>query len=91
VWAIGGLSGIARWLEFVAIAIFAYELTRSPELVALLAVLRMVLRAARVPDGCAGGRGRPQAPLAGQFAGRDIGCHVAAPIMGAATMQRPPW
>jgi predicted MFS family arabinose efflux permease len=42
VWLIGGLSGVARWLEFVAIAIFAYELTRSPELVALLAVLRMV-------------------------------------------------
>ena len=42
VWAIGGLSGVARWLEFVAIAIFAYELTHSPELVALLAVLRMV-------------------------------------------------
>jgi len=41
-WAIGGLTGIARWLEFVAIAIFAYELTHSPELVALLAVLRMV-------------------------------------------------
>jgi predicted MFS family arabinose efflux permease len=41
-WAIGGLTGVARWLEFVAIAIFAYELTRSPELVALLAVLRMV-------------------------------------------------
>jgi predicted MFS family arabinose efflux permease len=41
-WTIGGLTGIARWLEFVAIAIFAYELTRSPELVALLAVLRMV-------------------------------------------------
>ena len=41
-WAIGGLTGIARWLEFVAIAIFAYELTRSAALVALLAVLRMV-------------------------------------------------
>jgi predicted MFS family arabinose efflux permease len=41
-WAIGGLTGIARWLEFVAIAIFAYELTHSPALVALLAVLRMV-------------------------------------------------
>jgi MFS family permease len=41
-WAIGGLTGIARWLEFVAIAIFAYELTQSPALVALLAVLRMV-------------------------------------------------
>jgi predicted MFS family arabinose efflux permease len=33
---------VARWLEFVAVAIFAYELTRSPQLVALLAVLRMV-------------------------------------------------
>ena len=41
-WAIGGLTGVARWLEFVAVAIFAFELTRSPELVALLAVLRMV-------------------------------------------------
>ena len=35
-------AGVARWLEFVAIAIFAYELTHSPELVALLAVLRML-------------------------------------------------
>lgn len=42
IWAIGGLTGIARWLEFVALAIFAYEITHSPELVALLAVLRMV-------------------------------------------------
>lgn len=42
VWTIGGLTGVARWLEFVALAIFAYEITRSPELVALLAVLRMV-------------------------------------------------
>jgi predicted MFS family arabinose efflux permease len=41
-WAISGLTGVARWLEFVAIAIFAYELTQSPALVALLAVLRMV-------------------------------------------------
>lgn len=41
-WAIGGLTGVARWLEFVAIAIFAFELTRSPALVAMLAVLRMV-------------------------------------------------
>src|SRR5215475_11176712 len=40
--AIGGLTGVARWLEFVAIAIFAFELTRSPALVAMLAVLRMV-------------------------------------------------
>ncbi|MEQ1616040.1 MAG: MFS transporter, partial [Hyphomicrobiaceae bacterium] len=40
-WAVGGLSGGARWLEFVAIAIYAYELTRSPQLVALLSVMRM--------------------------------------------------
>ncbi|MFZ4809035.1 MAG: MFS transporter [Hyphomicrobiaceae bacterium] len=40
-WAIGALTGTARWLEFVALAIFAYELTQSAELVALLAVLRM--------------------------------------------------
>lgn len=40
-WAIGGLGGGARWLEFVAVAIYAYELTRSPQLVALLSVMRM--------------------------------------------------
>jgi predicted MFS family arabinose efflux permease len=42
IWAIGAFCGVARWLEFVAVAIFAYELTGSPELVALLAVLRML-------------------------------------------------
>jgi predicted MFS family arabinose efflux permease len=41
-WAIGAFCGVARWLEFVAIAIFVYELTHSPELVALLVVLRML-------------------------------------------------
>jgi MFS family permease len=41
-WGIGALSGIARWLEFLALGIYAYELTRSPPLVALLAMLRMM-------------------------------------------------
>ncbi len=41
-WAAGALTGIARWLEFIALGIFAYELTQSPKLVALLAVLRMM-------------------------------------------------
>ena len=41
-WGIGNLTGVARWLEFVAIAIFAFELTHSAEQVALLAVLRMI-------------------------------------------------
>jgi predicted MFS family arabinose efflux permease len=42
VWVIGGLTGIGRWLEFVATAIFVYQLSGSPKLVALLAVLRML-------------------------------------------------
>ena len=41
-WAAGALTGVARWLEFIALGIYAYELTRSPQLVALLAVLRMM-------------------------------------------------
>lgn len=40
-WVAGALSGMTRWLEFIALGIFAYELTRSPPLVALLAVIRM--------------------------------------------------
>lgn len=41
-WSIGGLTGVCRWLEFIALGIFAWELTRSPSLVALLGVLRML-------------------------------------------------
>jgi MFS family permease len=41
-WAIGGLSGIARWLEFLSLSVFAYEVTQSPQLVALLAIVRML-------------------------------------------------
>ncbi|MEZ5818649.1 MAG: MFS transporter [Hyphomicrobiaceae bacterium] len=40
-WVAGALSGMTRWLEFIALGIFAYELTKSPPLVALLAVIRM--------------------------------------------------
>ena len=40
-WAAGALTGITRWLEFIALGIYAYELTRSPPLVAFLAVVRM--------------------------------------------------
>ena len=38
-WATGALSGVSRWLEFIALGIYAFELTRSPPAVALLAVL----------------------------------------------------
>lgn len=40
-WLLGMLSGIARWLEFLALGVFAYELTGSPPLVALLAIVRV--------------------------------------------------
>lgn len=41
-WAIGAGVGVARWLEFLGLGIFAFELTGSPSLVALLAIVRMV-------------------------------------------------
>lgn len=41
-WCVGGLTGVCRWLEFIALGIYAWEVTRSPRLVALLAVLRMM-------------------------------------------------
>jgi MFS family permease len=41
-WAIGGLTGIARWLEFLALSVFAFEVTKSAPMVALLAIMRML-------------------------------------------------
>ena len=41
-WAAGAGSGVARWLEFLALGIFAYQVTGSPPLVALLAMVRML-------------------------------------------------
>ncbi|MEK9722218.1 MAG: MFS transporter, partial [Rhodospirillaceae bacterium] len=42
VWVIGVLIGVVRWLEFLAIGIFAYDVTGSAFLVALLALLRFL-------------------------------------------------
>ena len=41
-WAIGAGVGLARWLEFLALAIFAFLVTGSAQLVALLAIARML-------------------------------------------------
>lgn len=41
-WAIGAGVGLARWLEFLALAVFAFQITGSAQLVALLAIARMV-------------------------------------------------
>jgi len=40
-WLLGLLTGVVRWLEFLALGIFAYQLTGSPPLVALLAIVRI--------------------------------------------------
>ena len=37
VWAVGILGSVVRWLEFLAVGIFAYDVTGSALLVALLA------------------------------------------------------
>ena len=42
VWLVGGFSGIARWLEMLVFGVFAFELTGSPFLVAVLVILRMM-------------------------------------------------
>lgn len=39
-WCIGWLTGVVRWLELLAYGILAYELTGSPSLVALIALVR---------------------------------------------------
>ncbi|HLT00527.1 MAG TPA: MFS transporter, partial [Geminicoccaceae bacterium] len=41
VWLTGGLAGVLRWLELLAISIYVLEATGSPFLVALMTFLRM--------------------------------------------------
>lgn len=40
VWSVGCFTGIVRWLELLAFGLYAYDVTGSPVLVALLALLR---------------------------------------------------
>ena len=41
IWLMGGLAGASRWLEMLALGIYAVEVTGSPLLVALLMILRL--------------------------------------------------
>jgi MFS family permease len=41
VWLSGGVAGVLRWLEMLAIGVYVLETTGSPFLVALMTVLRM--------------------------------------------------
>ena len=40
VWTVGCLTGVVRWLELLAFGLYAFDVTGSPVLVALLALLR---------------------------------------------------
>ncbi|HRK17485.1 MAG TPA: MFS transporter [Hyphomicrobiaceae bacterium] len=41
-WIVGACTGFARWLEFLALSIFTFQLTGSPALVAFIAIVRML-------------------------------------------------
>jgi MFS family permease len=41
IWLMGGLAGASRWLEMLALGVYAVEVTGSPLLVALLMILRL--------------------------------------------------
>lgn len=41
-WAIGAGIGVTRWLELLSLGLFAFHVTGSPQLVALVAIVRMV-------------------------------------------------
>jgi MFS family permease len=41
VWLAGGIAGVLRWLELLAIGVYVLEITGSPFLVALMTFLRM--------------------------------------------------
>ena len=42
VWAVGALSGVVRWLEMLAFAVYVFDVTNSPFLVALVSPLRIL-------------------------------------------------
>ena len=41
VWLTGGIAGVLRWLELLAISVYVLEVSGSPFLVALMTFLRM--------------------------------------------------
>lgn len=42
VWAVGAYSGVVRWLELLAVGIYVFEITRSPTMVVLFSLLRLL-------------------------------------------------
>ncbi len=42
VWAVGALGGVVRWIEMLAFAVYVFDITHSPFLVALVSLVRML-------------------------------------------------
>ncbi|MBM3548544.1 MAG: MFS transporter [Alphaproteobacteria bacterium] len=42
VWAIGGLAGLMRWLDMLAVGVYVFEVTASPFLVAVITLARLM-------------------------------------------------
>ena len=42
VWAVGGLTGIVRWLQLLVLALYTFQITESPLLVSLVPMLWML-------------------------------------------------
>ncbi len=42
IWSIGGLTGMVRWLQLLALGVYTFEITGSPLLVAMIPVLWML-------------------------------------------------
>lgn len=70
IWLIGWCTGIIRWLELLAYGIYAFEVTGSPILVALLALIRFVpLALLSLVFGAAADQVSPRKLLAWSLAG----------------------
>ena len=42
VWAVGALSGVVRWVEMLAFAVYIFDISNSPFQVALVSLLRIL-------------------------------------------------
>ena len=79
IWIIGWLTGVVRWLELLAFGIFAFEITGSPVLVAVIALVRFIpLAALSLLIGAAADQLRPRRLLAASIAA--VGAVMAAMV-----------
>ncbi|MEM1160883.1 MAG: MFS transporter [Pseudomonadota bacterium] len=70
IWLVGWLTGVVRWLELLAFGIFAFEVTGSPLLVAVVALARFLpLAVFSLVFGAAADQASPRKLLTGTVAG----------------------